>query len=1102
MACRGRRVGLPTVLVLLTLLLVLCASCITAGLLSAAAGTALSESNRTAYRAVEACFSVGMSAAEEIADEVLVSSLARARVRITAFLSPALGAYSGLRNFILATPFERVDDPYFRNHTVRAVQLGLWLTARGESNNAVLSFNFMKLHWEPGHAQLIIFEEETRTLHRAPDDFHMLLVRESDVVPFTDVRMGSFNATGHIIPGGVCDFSRHLSTAGRQPTGVCRSVSSTAAGGAVVADYVWHRLGETWAPVQTLTWPGMRPTTAMKFIGSFEHPGQPFLPLVGRKVAVVYAQIAVDSVSGYLSRLAAQTQTRVRVYVTQTDIFANRSGLLIGVSHPSTSEDEEGTTGELAAREPQGQLLHARDYVIRAHAHRALNITVGADVASLWGSHEMVREFHDCGNPAPELIELPATTSVSVCADQVADSPFCSLEFSAVQPRFGSALVECVCVAHGSTCQVRSREDTVWRLRRPSGREVLHAHTPCWTGAGSTLLLGSTGGPDACEARTRGNSLCSDVYYITTITGDSVCFCVRTGFTCSLVGTYAEHNATNPAVYRLIGPPKAPPPSGRPEDTYGRLEDKTEAINITNASADNSVREPELWWARVLRVADESRNLLLHVSALVPVEDILIEAYIAMEKVNGDIEADARRLVDKQNRDFAVRYVIIACAALILLLAAAALPRIVVAPLSSLEGDMALVAQMRLELVEVREPSALSEVRQMQESFRQMLSCIETYKTYLPQSTLLHVGDEGTGSDDSDCFRAPREEAWGPSCGSSDTADVRKVSGSTPVQRTSGQSSGADAGGGSSDGATKPAALRDRRRSTWNFGSRADLMAAIVLQPKQCPATLLLANQLGFLKAAARMTADEIHADIAQAVESFTAHVQKAKGVVDLISADHLSASFGAARACAAQHAAAVHAAALIGGERAAGAEGRERPTSSCAVCSAKVLCGDFGSSEQRRYMIIGGVSCFVRIVERLAARCGVPLLVDKAVSADAAPAWCLRARFLVVYAKRGSPRPASLWEPIGSAQRRAEGDAWMYGAQEEHGWEAYNKAQTLWWQGAGEEALQAAEHAERAAEAPEQKEAAAALAADIRAGRTAVLEAADVQMTPAECAD
>eukprot|EP00665_Eupelagonemidae_sp_cell47_P014490 gene14490-biopygen8290 len=245
---------------------------------------------------------------------------------------------------------------------------------------------------------------------------------------------------------------------------------------------------------------------------------------------------------------------------------------------------------------------------------------------------------------------------------------------------------------------------------------------------------------------------------------------------------------------------------------------------------------------------------------------------------------------------------------------------------------------------------------------------------------------------------------------------------------------------------------------------------------------MFVCNYCGFLPAAAQEPAERVSVWLTEELTHCASNVAAQRGVVELISADHTFASFGAVHHIGAHRQAAVRAA--MGVTRRdelmteAGRVARERALGALAklpiisaACSGQALCGDFGGTAQLRFMEIGGVSSLIAAMERLATRWGVSALVDDAVHLDASTGWDCRLREQVVYAKRGDDRPLLLWQVAGE---RGEGDTadgaadeWMYSlaAQPPNPWAEYNEAVRWWIAGRSSDARRrAAEAADGAA--------------------------------------
>eukprot|EP01062_Namystynia_karyoxenos_P081577 TRINITY_DN89_c0_g1_i2.p1 TRINITY_DN89_c0_g1~~TRINITY_DN89_c0_g1_i2.p1 ORF type:complete len:1140 (+),score=323.12 TRINITY_DN89_c0_g1_i2:100-3420(+) len=1030
MACRGRRVGLPTVLVLLTLLLVLCASVITAVLLSAAADTALSNGERTAENGLDTCFETGRSAAEEIAFDVLAGALEHAETSILKYLQPARTVVEQLRRYLLITPWRLINTAEFRNNTIRAAIYTSWLTAYS-SDRSVRGINYINLHVLPGHAQMLSFFEDPRTEERGPTEYHHMMTGHSDSLPFDAWYLGTpDNASGHSIPGP-CDEDAPVRTNGTQPMGVCPGTVGTAEAGSAVVEFMLRRTGMSWTPVIVIPKPAGygHDSVVLQLLTSFTHPQMPPVPVFGAKSTVLWTQLEVRRVSDYLRDIAGRiTGGRARLYVVQTDPFTNRSGLMLGTSHGGLLlSGSGGATGH-------AQLLNARDLVVRTHARKAMHFHAPAEHDG--ATYKAKHNFSVCSNPDEDRLELSPTKTVEQCAQQVLETTLCSLEFMVQQTRYSGRslrpVMECHCIANGRNCSADNAAEGIYRrsTAAPVGYELEHDDEFCDPESGVKRLYSADAAevtPEGCAMRARADAECGDIFYFALEIRFLSCYCLLRGKTCQRSGTYAEANAQPPTVFAWEGFQRPSAPESTAAATYGKLEGRLEVLR----AADQDGGDEESWWARVVRVEDDV-GLMLHISGLVPVEDMLAGALQSFGVAKAQIGVESEENRSDKDRAFLITYIVVAGVALVLLAAAAALPHLVVAPLSGLEADMALVAQMKTDQVRQRELSALTEVRRMQESFRAMLACIDLYKTYLPQSALQAA--DGGDEDDAELSAASSWTCSGhvhraPDSSGSDAVALGDSGASRPAsRRPSHFTEGADSG------------LSDSNKGRPVPSAQGELAACIIQRPKQKTLTLLLTNRLGFLKDAVR-SAENAVVSMVQSVEAFAVHVQSQKGVVDLCIADHLSATFGAARLCAQHRAAAARSAQLF----ASAAPRRPAPADvvslpgqcpdalpvppqvTSAACAGAALCGDFGSSAGgRRYMIIGGLSSFALALERIGAASRIPLLVDSKVHADIATTWNLRARFLVSYPKRGSPNPVTLWEGLKEAVTDANNE-WMY---------------------------------------------------------------------------
>eukprot|EP01062_Namystynia_karyoxenos_P058450 TRINITY_DN4999_c0_g1_i1.p1 TRINITY_DN4999_c0_g1~~TRINITY_DN4999_c0_g1_i1.p1 ORF type:complete len:668 (+),score=106.91 TRINITY_DN4999_c0_g1_i1:77-2005(+) len=327
------------------------------------------------------------------------------------------------------------------------------------------------------------------------------------------------------------------------------------------------------------------------------------------------------------------------------------------------------------------------------------------------------------------------------------------------------------------------------------------------------------------------------------------------------------------------------------------------------------------------------------------------------------------------------------------------------------------------------------------ESFLRLLSNLHSYRPYLPQSCfapdedgieLIDIGEPSVETSIlMDTISPPEEVAAGrpPSHGSGQTLST--------MRSVLSQSSG-----------MHKVDSVDRTPSV-NRG----LSRGVINVPQVRRLTLLHCNRSGFLSAAGQEQQQQLAAWLAAEITQFAAVVADQKGIVDLVAADHLYASFGAVRNLGTHRSAAVRCADRLRtrGEAHAQSGASRRlaalPTTA-AACSGRALCGDFGGAAAQRFMVVGGVGALLPAAERAAAVWGCGLLCDQLVREDTDTDWDWRLRATVMFPKRGSEGPLSLWELL-CAKPILGGvnEEWMYQLHSvpPNPWEQYNAAVTAW---------------------------------------------------------
>eukprot|EP01062_Namystynia_karyoxenos_P055178 TRINITY_DN4590_c1_g3_i1.p1 TRINITY_DN4590_c1_g3~~TRINITY_DN4590_c1_g3_i1.p1 ORF type:complete len:696 (+),score=132.54 TRINITY_DN4590_c1_g3_i1:114-2090(+) len=331
-------------------------------------------------------------------------------------------------------------------------------------------------------------------------------------------------------------------------------------------------------------------------------------------------------------------------------------------------------------------------------------------------------------------------------------------------------------------------------------------------------------------------------------------------------------------------------------------------------------------------------------------------------------------------------------------------------------------------------------------NFNQLLRNLASYRPYLPESCFETDPFENARSDDSS------------GSASTDSKGTESRASSSP--------SAAAAGATFSRVSASFGALGVRRSSTGDSSSRfprgasqnGEQTGLLAVRgghvPQQRRVTLLARNSSGFLGAVQGGLA--VSPWLEAEVQGFTEVARAQGGVTDLLSGDHFSASFGAVKAQGSQRNSATRAARLLAVPHAsAAAATAEALPSTAAVVHGRALCGDFGSEQMQRFMVVGGLGAFVVAAERAAAAWSASVLIDSAVHDDAEALWSCRLRKRVTFAKHSS-KPIGLWEVTGDRMVDNNPEEWMYQLEnaQPNQWQPYNRAVELWCDGAAAEAL------------------------------------------------
>eukprot|EP01065_Artemidia_motanka_P017101 TRINITY_DN20671_c0_g1_i1.p1 TRINITY_DN20671_c0_g1~~TRINITY_DN20671_c0_g1_i1.p1 ORF type:complete len:613 (+),score=72.90 TRINITY_DN20671_c0_g1_i1:54-1892(+) len=317
------------------------------------------------------------------------------------------------------------------------------------------------------------------------------------------------------------------------------------------------------------------------------------------------------------------------------------------------------------------------------------------------------------------------------------------------------------------------------------------------------------------------------------------------------------------------------------------------------------------------------------------------------------------------------------------------------------------LAAVRLSRYEADETKALLEGpdgEQLPPGLRtallQLVANLAQYRPYLPQSCL--------GEDE----RASDGRSHMP-----DEADLRR--------RQTEQCASAEVDSFSEESSV---GVPHQLSGSWNqLGSVSSSFGSEV---KMRNVSLVAVNSRSFLRAMQeRMlsTKSFVHGEI----EAFAGEVAAERGVVDVVCGDHMAANFNASRISTTHKLSAARVAwMMVQGPPTSSRRSFSRlfpvDRTACA-CSGVLLSGDFGTTEVRRFMLIGSAFNTLQCLERVSAQLGV-VLVDESVGADGDLSATFFTKLMerLCYAKRG-PRPFLVWQLTGRREAGGGPEEWMY---------------------------------------------------------------------------
>ncbi|KAJ9472905.1 hypothetical protein DIPPA_21596 [Diplonema papillatum] len=457
------------------------------------------------------------------------------------------------------------------------------------------------------------------------------------------------------------------------------------------------------------------------------------------------------------------------------------------------------------------------------------------------------------------------------------------------------------------------------------------------------------------------------------------------------------HNASDPLISRVARWITTVSNSTTGLDGFAFFEDFGKPYSFEMSEIDNGYVDK--WYLQVSRIADYQGTdwycsvLVDHDSVLGAVDRQFAESEAFVVKVDVDVQKDL-----DNSRD--VIYVSIAAAAFGMLALSAVLVFKITAPILQLQKEMDYVARMKLENVDTkRSLSGLTEVRQMQTCFLEMLSNLKLFREFVPATVL--VDSESEEEDDTLTRTAPDG-----SC--KDSAGRSHHSGK--------------AGGGqkrSFDTASRKQHTAGRSVSSSNGQQSSESGAGVAFastEIKNKDAAFACVNIKNFLQLGKEGQVSLLQKTVAMV--AFAA--RDARGIIDAFVGDRILVLWNVVRVvpshrlCATRFA--VRVAAPHGAELSVG------------VAAGPVKCGNMGAEGVKKMNFLGAAHGWALCLERLARWHDGKVFTDSKVQHDISAYFLTRAIDVVTFLKV-KKAPVVVYEVTG--EKSVAEEEWMYQLKE-----------------------------------------------------------------------
>eukprot|EP01061_Rhynchopus_euleeides_P009435 TRINITY_DN1861_c0_g1_i1.p1 TRINITY_DN1861_c0_g1~~TRINITY_DN1861_c0_g1_i1.p1 ORF type:complete len:885 (+),score=348.60 TRINITY_DN1861_c0_g1_i1:322-2976(+) len=390
-----------------------------------------------------------------------------------------------------------------------------------------------------------------------------------------------------------------------------------------------------------------------------------------------------------------------------------------------------------------------------------------------------------------------------------------------------------------------------------------------------------------------------------------------------------------------------------------------------------------LYWTITTEVG--RGDLRFYISLLVPRSAVMDAIDASRGFILAKTDQDRRDSDEQQQRMLFMTLGITGAVVVMLLLLAVVFARLITAPLARLASDMANVAVMNLEDVEIDQTlSKLGEVKDMQQSFRQMVRNLMEYRNYMPQSVLVKdTDDESDVTIHTANDRSAKYEPEGSSI----------FGGVTP---------------------TSPTVV------TCSTRHNKAIIDHHILKKKAV--SVLAFNLKSWHAHITGVDPGEVIDKHAEILNVLLQSVQTSKGVCDTFSGDRLMATFNAYTVLSSHRLAGVQAAHNARGRL---ANVKDAPQLSLAVSTGEAKVGHMGCNGMKKVSIISNVIPWVVALERYNNMAGHTGVLDQWVARDMRGCFDLKVVDKLHYPKR-SASDIRIYELCNARTAKEEAE-WMY---------------------------------------------------------------------------